>query len=358
MPAVGASGLSAASGQHSSAEKYFITSLSGGVSRRRAMGCFSASAPAKAIIVGEHFVVWGSKALATALSLRAAVRLCVRAGGPEVRISSRELGLRCLVWPKCDCPELRNLHAVVAAAQSSLGLKLSESVNAEVSSPIPIAAGLGSSAAVAVAFAAALMLAYYGSVERDAVNRLAYEAERVAHGRPSGIDNTVATYGGTIIYSRRAGFERLNTKLNEAVLLVVDSGQRRATRKAVERALRFRDRLGPGAGELVAFVDRLVDLAVSAARAGNFDALGAVMNLAHGMLVGVGVSTPALDRIVEALRSEPGVYGAKLTGAGLGGVVIALVAPDAAEDAASRVRPLAKAVFAVGAEEEGVREEA
>jgi mevalonate kinase len=248
------------------------------------------------------------------------------------------------------------LKAVIEAALRE-GIQVDGEVIAHIDSDIPVAAGLGSSAAVAVAFAGALVLAYTGSLERDLVNRLAFESERYVHGRPSGIDNTIATYGGTILYRRGSEPTRLTTRLSECSLIVVDSGERRQTGEAVAKVLAFRGRLGPVADELLEFVDRAVDEAVSAAVNGDYGRLGAIMSLFHGLLAGLGVSTPVLDTIVSRLRRIPGVYGAKLTGAGLGGAVIALASSEAVSRVRDELKTIGAEVAVVKPEAEGVREE-
>jgi len=290
-----------------------------------------ARAPAKVILVGEHWVVHGGRAVAAAIGLYA-VAQCKAKPGDRVIVRSRELG----VEEELDrCRDLCNLAAAWRHIAARHGFR---GAVCELSSDIPPGAGLGSSAAVAAAFAAAyLCVASGGVLDRELVNRAAFEAEKITHGNPSGIDNTVSVYGGIVVYRR--GREPRRVRASTAgSLLVVNTGIERSTRVAVEK---FSARLASLPGSLAAEMIRLNDIAagyaVRALREGDYGALGRVMNLSHGLLQSMGVSLAELDTIVELLR-DMGVYGAKLSGAGLGGVVIAVAEENAAERIAEELR--------------------
>ena len=317
------------------------------------MHCAEAVAPAKVILVGEHFVVWGSKALATAVGLYARVRLTRRPGPSRVIAVSRELGVRVSVWPRCE-GHLCQLGAVIEAARK-LGVDLDGSVEARIESDIPPSAGLGSSAAVASAFAAALLELAGREPRPETVSMLAFEAEKVVHGRPSGIDNTVTSHGGTVVYRVGGEFQLYRTRLGEARLIVVDTGLRRSTGDAVKRALRVSEVLGRVKSELLRLVDGLVDEALAAALRGDLERLGTIMNFAHGLLHGIGVTNHAIDSVVHSLRRVQGVVGAKVTGAGLGGVVVALAVPGMAGRIAEELKLQRLRVLVAEPEVEGVR---
>ena len=282
-----------------------------------ALAC-EARAPAKVILLGEHWVVHGGKALAAAVGLYAKVR-CRGVDGGSVVVSSPALGVTEELPSKCV--HLCNLAAALQHISSKYGLG---GAYCEIDSSIPPGAGLGSSAAVAVAFSAAYLCLRKGSISKEIVNQAAYEAEKVAHGKPSGIDNTVSTYGGFVVYRKGAGFRTVNPRQSrELNIVIIDSGLQRSTRQAVERFSRQLAGLGDLASSLVALNDRLVAEALRALNNGEKELLGNILYLSHGLLKGMGVSVSRLDYIVEEAR-RLGAYGAKLSGAGLGGIVIAL----------------------------------
>ncbi len=321
------------------------------------MLCVNASAPAKAILIGEHFVVWGSKALVTGLSLRAYVRAYKReCPSPAVLVSSSIEG-KGRLWPKCTLGRVCYLSRIVERLVEEYGA-LHECVAVEISSAIPPSAGLGSSASVAAAFAAALLVLRSGNIDLNFVNELAYEAEKEAHGKPSGIDNTVAVFGGTLIYQRDTGVvERVKTPaLRKVKLVLIHTGVERRTREAVERALRVRSLLGETLErKVVKLVDALVDTAVEALKNGDFQRLGAIMRFNHGLLNGIAVSNPLIEDIVHKVEGIEGVYGVKVTGAGLGGIILALTTTTQLTSVVSKLSKLNLKTYVASVDEKGVR---
>ncbi len=287
-----------------------------------------AEAPAKVILLGEHWVVHGGLALAAAVSLYARV-VCEETGGAEVIVESRELGVRERVYPLGGCRRLCGLgrSVEVLAAGSVAGARC------RIESEIPVGAGLGSSAAVAVAFAAAYSC-LLGRFDVEAVNAAAYESEKLVHGRPSGVDNTAAARGGFILYRRGEAPRSVEARWTPRIL-VVDTGVSRSTRRAVERFTRFLRSLGPLGDELLALNDRVVREALEALRSRDRKKLGSLMYLAHGMLNAMGVSHPVLEDIVQLARAM-GAAGAKLSGAGMGGAAIVLEPGGELEEALRR----------------------
>jgi len=297
----------------------------------------TASAPAKTILLGEHWVVHGGRALAAAVGLYAHVSCRVKPG-EDVWVYSKNLGV---AENLSSCDRLCNLAAAARYIEKRYGRVGAE---CHIRSDIPPGVGLGSSAAVAVAFSAAYLCLASGAplTDKEIVSRAAFEAEKVAHGNPSGIDNTVSTYGGIVLYRRGSG-PRVLSVVGGGMIAVVDSGVERSTRSAVEM---FAKELSVFPRDLrqhfLLFNDMLVGYAVDALRKGDYRTLGKLFNMAHGLLKAMGVSSVVLDTIVEELRVR-GAYGAKLSGAGLGGVVIA----SAERDVMSRL--------AVWAEERGLK---
>jgi hydroxymethylglutaryl-CoA reductase len=191
-----------------------------------------------------------------------------------------------------------------------------------VEADLPIAVGLGSSAALSVALLRALAGAANRVLDDVALCDAAFEIEKLFHGQPSGIDNTVATYGGLLAFRRGAPHRLLSAAC--ALPLIVAVGRvARQTQTAVlglaERWRRDPDRYEGWFDE----IDWLSNLAEDAIVNGHLSALGGLLNANQRLLQQIGVSTDELDAMVELARSH-GALGAKLTGGGGGGAVICL----------------------------------
>jgi mevalonate kinase len=310
------------------------------------------SAPAKVILFGEHWVVHGGLALAAAVGLRAYASAERSSGGSGVMVCSRELGVCEDVLGVCGrlCWLRRGFEKLAEECGGIVsGLKV------DIESDIPLGAGLGSSAAVATAVMAASSCAL-GCYSAKVVWEAAFEAEKAVHGNPSGVDNTVSLYGGFIAYRRGGGFRRVKASLANARLVIVDSGVSRSTGRAVELFGRRFERLGALAKLLFELQERIVEEAMSCIGVGDVRRLGELMDVAHGLLNAMGVSHPALEEIVFTLRAL-GAYGAKLTGAGLGGSAIALFDGEKASAAAKELRKRGYRVWLAELGVEGLRRE-
>ena len=271
--------------------------------------------PGKVILLGEHAVVYGEPALAVPLSLGVTAR-----GVP----ADRSL----LVPPaRLSLHQRRILHAAFDGAAEAAGRP---GVRVSVESTLPISMGLGSSAALAVAVSQVLLQAAGRRLTPASVVEVALQMEQAFHGTPSGVDHTCSAWGAPILFRRatkgqQARVRRVRPR-GEAVLVLGLVGPRRGTQQTVaalrERASRWPTRYA----RLFRDVGRGVLEGTRALEAGDLEALGDAMNVNHGLLAAMGVSSPPLDTAVDALR-RAGALGAKLTGAGGdGGAVVALFA--------------------------------
>jgi mevalonate kinase len=270
----------------------------------------------KIILLGEHAVVYGYPALAAALDRGVTIApVATPAGGP--------LRLELRVWNVAvaagdDHPVARSL-AAVADALGAGRPPLSLIGDAQ----IPPGAGLGSSAALAVAVARAVLTHLHRPVDLAALTRAAGASEALVHGRPSGVDVALAIAGGVGVFRRATGLVPL-TGVPPLRVLVGPSGAPRSTAAMIDRVAETTG--GRSDDARLRELGALTDTATAALRAGDRPALGAAMDRAHGLLADLGVSTPALDALCEAARAA-GASGAKLTGAGGGGAVIAVAPP-------------------------------
>jgi len=178
----------------------------------------TASAPAKIILFGEHFVVYGEPAIVLAIDKRAYVSAKLRTD-QRLYINSVNLGLSGFFTKEQFHPERggeearTKLEPVKVAAQRVLDFSKKEvGLSLEVRSSIPVASGLGSSAAVAAAVAVAVSQLLDVKLSKEQIFDIAYEAERLVHGTPSGIDPAISTYGGVLLFHKNRGVKSLNVK--------------------------------------------------------------------------------------------------------------------------------------------------
>ncbi|MCX7755253.1 MAG: mevalonate kinase [Anaerolineales bacterium] len=292
-----------------------------------------ACAPGKIILFGEHAVVYGRPALAvpvTQLQATAEVQESPVAGiwveAPDISLHSE---LTCL-------PAGHALRTVIESVFRTLNLPAPPPLRIRVTATIPVASGLGSGAAVSVAIIRALCSFLGQSLSDEQVNALAYNAEKLYHGTPSGIDNTVITYGRPVYFVRGQPIETFRTA-RAFTLLIGDTGIPAPTRESVGdvRKLWEADRRQWEA--VFDAVGEIVRAARDAIESGHIPALGPLMNANHALLQAMTVSCPELDRLVLAAR-QAGALGAKLSGGGRGGNMIALVTPERAESVAAALR--------------------
>ncbi len=314
-----------------------------------------ASAPGKVILFGEHFVVKGSRSLVTAIPLR--VRVIINPTDQEkIIFKSPIAGVHAWINPgdlSYGDERLAPLAKLLEYLRSSLGYSIFPH-EVIVESKLPVGAGLGSSASLAAAYALAYT-AFHGSpLDRSKLLAVSYEAEKVAHGNPSGIDNTIAVYGGSLIYKRGSPPQRISVSLPVGYkLIVADTGIQRNTRRVVEHVLRVADATWKASKFIYTAADAIIDLALNALKNNDAELLGLLMNLNQGLLNAVGASSKTIEEVLHHMR-RGGALGAKLTGAGWGGAVIALVSEENVDNVFNLVKPIVKAVFSVGIGADGV----
>jgi mevalonate kinase len=291
---------------------------SGGLSSK-----VTASAPGKIIVTGEHFVVHGAYAVAASINKRAWVTVS-DSGDGESSISSRGQTSR------MDSEDrlFTATRSVARKILSEFG-KPDRPFNISVESSIPAGSGLGSSAAVSVATAAAL-LRYLGyPVENQKLYEIALDGERQVHGNPSGIDIQASILGGIILFSKNSGAKPIHLDRNLR-FLVVYSGRRRRTGELIAKVAQTKKDFPRFFDQLARSASFFSLEAVDAATSGDLPYLGAIMNVMQASLSWIGASNRTIDNLIENFQSED-VYGAKITGAGGGGSVIALPKPEKAE---------------------------
>jgi len=274
----------------------------------------------KVILFNEHFVVHGIPAIASAIGAKTTA-LVERNAGSGVEL-------------KDERPEIPGYKAEKFEQQKeSLDIMLKfmkidtqrNHYTITLGGDLIAASGVGASAASCAAIARAFSDELGLNFSDEKVNESAYEGEKGYHGTPSGIDNTAATYGGLIWY-RREGSSQLmeRMRLQKPVEIVMGNTGRVADTKVVVAGVRERKEREPEKyGRLFQEADQLVREARKQLEQFNLEKVGAYMNENHRLLQEIGVSSPELDALVKLAR-DTGAVGAKLTGTGRGGYMVAL----------------------------------
>jgi len=296
------------------------------------MPAITSSAPGKVILCGEHAVVYGAPAIALPVfQVSTKTTILARPFAPtgSVRIVAPCIDLNSDLNALLDNHPLRAASTLV---MQELGFSRLQACEIRIHTSIPIAAGLGSSASVTVSLARALSAFHGHPLSDEAVNRVAFEVEKLHHGTPSGIDNTVITYRVPVYFIKSLPIEHLTIR-NPFSLVIADSGTASLTAETVagvrERWLSDKDRYD------VIFAN-ISNLSREVKRILEEDDLthnAALLTRNHELLKELGVSTPALDDLVNCAL-EAGALGAKLSGGGGGGNIIALVSSSQAESVA------------------------
>ena len=195
-------------------------------------------------------------------------------------------------------------------------------LNIRVSSTIPVASGLGSGAAVSVALIRALAAALERPLTEEQVSAYAFEIERLYHGTPSGIDNTVVTYARPVYFTQGQPIQVLPVR-EPFTIIIGDTGIPAPTRESVAAVRQLWQADPTMVGALFDGIGLIARMAREALETGMWRHLGPLMNENHSLLRQLTVSSPELDRLVDA-ACQTGALGAKLSGGGRGGNMIAL----------------------------------
>jgi mevalonate kinase len=299
------------------------------------------SVPGKLILVGEHAVVYGQPAIAVPLhAVQATAAAEPGPPGSGIVIHAPDVGevlyIRTLTASKSSDDLLYNALAYPIHIALHAFKRPVPDLAITIRSTIPIASGLGSGAALATALVRALAEAIDYPLANDALNALIYEVEKRHHGTPSGIDNTVIVYEEPVYFVRDEPIRRF-TIARPFTLLVADTGVSSPTRLAVADVRALYDAKPQFAASIFDRIGQIARDARAAIESGTIESLGPLMNENHYLLRELDVSSGGLDRLCDAARAA-GALGAKLSGGGRGGNMIALAAPDRLQAAADALR--------------------
>ncbi len=283
-----------------------------------------ARAPGKCILFGEHSVVYGYSAIAMAISVYSS---CVIEEVDEKKI---QLFLK----DYNELLEFTNLESLNSRIPSQFNqisrclnlfnkkFKLNfENIKIVLFSSLIPSSGLGSSASIAVALVSAISSFYNLNLDRKEISAIAFEMEKVKHGTPSGIDNTICTFGNLIIY-QKSEFRLLDVP-NDLSFLVTYTNIEHDTKKAVESVKQFKENNPQESSQIFKKMENIAKNAEIGLKNGDLNQLGNLMNENQKYLTKLGVSNKIISKIIN-IALKNGAVGSKLTGAGCGGCVISL----------------------------------
>ncbi len=285
------------------------------------MNKITASAPGKVLLFGEHSVVYKKPAIAIAINKRAYVTV-EKIDNERIIVNTPDLNLEHTydinetnIKKDQTYPIYFLTNMLLANTNYNKGLKVT------INSDIPIGGGLGSSAAVSVATAFAVSKILDLDHDRTQISKIAYESEKILHGTPSGIDNTISTWGGALKF--KAGtIERLQIK-DTPPLIVVNTKISRSTKKLVKKVRTLYERNPDVISHIFDAMENIAEKGKDYLIEGNWKRIGELMNINQGLLAAIGVSNQIIENIL-AIAINHGALGAKLTGAGGGGCLIIL----------------------------------
>lgn len=282
----------------------------------------------KLILFGEHAVVYGVPAIVAGLSLGASATV-VHAAPTSLTLIDGLGRVVATAFASVDgAPLERALHAMI----SSIGL--TQDFQVAVTLNVPIGVGMGSSAAMAAAVARALVADF--DLGEHEIEAAVAASEAVFHGSASGIDQAAALTGGVFEFERGTPPQITPIKIPAVQLVVIEAGPPAPTFEMVTKVASRLNRRKTSGRKVLAAIREVVGEASPALQAGDWASVGELMDMNHGLLKALGVSTPDLDRACEDAVAA-GALGAKITGAGGGGCVIALTPNRGAEVSALMV---------------------
>ncbi len=285
-------------------------------------------APGKVILLGEHAAVYGYPTLAIPVHARSASATIELSAGGRIELIAEDIGER---WQSGSgrSGRLGPLAEVAEAALRSLSSPQT-GLKARLSSTIPVGCGMGSSASVAIALIRAIAAASGRSLAAEEIAQLAMISERGFHGNPSGIDAEVIARNEPVLFIKGKGAASVRLGQASFRFVVANSGIASSTASVVGDVGKAYRKMQARYNAIFSQMGDLAVIGRDALERGAADRLGPLMSRAHELLREIDVSSPKLDALVEAAMGA-GALGAKLSGAGRGGNVIALLKSQADE---------------------------
>ncbi|HET7336444.1 MAG TPA: mevalonate kinase [Candidatus Nitrosotalea sp.] len=281
-----------------------------------------ASAPGKIILFGEHFVVYGIKAILCSINKRITATSQF-SDDKKIRIRSllgeSEMGIESLNLESVQHKFMKPFFYIAQKAVKENSME--HGIEISIESEIPAGVGLGSSSAACVA-ATASVNGLFHKLPKDEVVKIAIQAERTIFEQNSGADSSVSTFGGLVSYDLKSGFQNISSR-NDLSFVISNSTQVHDTQDVVRQVRNFKEENKELFNKLCNEEIEIVNNAIASLEKNNLSNLGLLMLRNHDLLKQIGVSTEKIDFLVNEAKKTS--YGAKITGAGGGGCIISLV---------------------------------
>ncbi len=283
----------------------------------------TASAPGKVILLGEHAAVYGNPVLVATVNLRTYVTV-EESGNKKFKLTNKNLGIKNFSFRYTDFRKLkknRNLLLTIEAIER-IGDYIGEKscLDIKINSDIPVASGLGSSASMASAMVLAASKELCYNLKKKEIANLAWDIENVIHRKSSGVDPFAVTYGGVIRY-KRGNAKRLEIKKYPEIT-IGNTNISSDTGVVVSDVMELKNNFPEFFSDYLKIMEIIVNNGEKFLKTGDIKKFGAIMNINHGLLSAIGVSSSELESLVWAARRKS--PGAKLCGAGRGGIMVAL----------------------------------
>lgn len=303
-----------------------------------------ASAPGKVILFGEHFVVYGIKAILCSIDKRiTATSQFVDDRIIRIRSSLGEFEMNIDSLNNLDSVQQKFMKPFFYIAQKAIEKNSTEQgIDIVIESEIPSGAGLGSSSAACVAVAASVNGLFH-KLSKDEIVKIAIQAERTIFEQNSGADSSVSTFGGLVSYDLKNGFQDIASR-NDLSFIISNSAQVHDTQDVVMQVKSFREKNKDLFSKLCNEETDIVNNAVTSLKENNLNKLGSLMLKNHDLLKQIGVSTEKIDLLVN--ESKKTSHGAKITGAGGGGCIVSLVDNSNMESTLNNLRKISDCFIA------------
>jgi len=276
-----------------------------------------ASAPGKIILFGEHFVVYGIKAVLCAINKRVTVT-AEKANGNKISIKSNIGNLE--LDPNKLISEINSPLKPFYYLADRMIKNQNTGIDIKVESDIPLGVGLGSSSACCVAGAAAISR-LFKEITKEEILEMAIEAEKTIFENTSGADCTVCTYGGIMEYDKKNGFTKIESQPNFH-LVIANSNIEHSTKSIVAKVREFKEKNEDEFSRLCDNESKLVEDVLELLKINSIEKLGGKITENQKYLETIGVSNNKLRDMIQVGQKTS--FGAKITGAGGGGCIFAL----------------------------------
>jgi mevalonate kinase len=276
-----------------------------------------ASAPGKVILFGEHFVVYGVKAILCSINKRVTVT-AEKISERKISINS-EIG-NIVLEPNKSISEINSPLKPFYYLANKVIKNQDTGIQINIDSEIPLGAGLGSSSACCVAGAAAIFK-LFGDISKKEILEHAIEAEKTIFENTSGADCTVCTYGGIMEYDKKQGFKKIENEPNFQ-LVIVNSNIEHSTESMVSKVKQFEIKNKEEFTKLSDQESKLVKDVLKLLKENNTVKIGEKTNQNQEYLETIGISNNELRKMIEI--GQKSSFGAKITGSGGGGCIFAI----------------------------------